>query len=322
MNAILFLALASIPGQTPALSCAKPVLDLGPTRGGPTLTQSFEVTNRGTVALSIVYVQPSCGCLAPRISGRMLKPGESATVEIRIGTISQPEGDNLWTVRLFYRSAGSDIDQIADLQVRAKLTREVGVQPAALRLSGKPGLAHEITLTDRRVKPMEIAGVAVSSNKIAVLDDGRWERTSDGWVRKVHVRLTADCPAGRHEEIVQIVGNDPDYRDMRVAVNVNRTDTLRYAISPGEARLSCEAGKGGETIVLIREAEGQAVQIESADADDPALSCRFDERSQATAQLRIVAAPGATPQRWSSVRVRMRAPMAQTVVVPVTCVSK
>src|SRR5262249_6697456 len=147
------------------------------------------------------------------------------TVEVRIGTISQPEGDNLWTVRLFYRTAGSDVDQIADLQVRAKLTREVAVQPAALRLAGKPGLAHEITITDRRAKPMEIAAVAVSSNKIAVLDDGRWEKSAEGWVRKVHVRLTADCPPGRHEEIVQIVGNDEDYRDVRVNVSVSRTDT-------------------------------------------------------------------------------------------------
>jgi hypothetical protein len=202
--------------------------------------------------------------------------------------------------------------------VRAKLTREVAVQPAALRLSGKPGLAHEITVTDRRAKPMEIAAVAVSSNKIAVLDEGRWERSAEGWVRKVHVRLSADCPAGRHEEVVQIVGIDEDYRDIRVNVSANRTDTMRYAISPSEARLSCEAGKGGETMVLIRDAEGQVVQIESAEADDPALSVRFAEQPQATAALRISAAPGATPQRWSSVRVRVRTPVAQTVVVPVT----
>src|SRR5262245_46667501 len=193
MNAILLLALACTPHQTPALVCLKPVVDLGPTRGGPVLTQSFEVVNRGNTEPPIVHIQPSCGCLAPRLSSRTLRPTESASVEVRIGTMSQPEGENLWTVRLFYRTAGSQADQIADLQVRAKLTREVGVQPAALRLSGKPGLAHEITVTDRRAKPMEIAAVAVSSTKIAVLDDGRWQRTADGWERKVHVRLTADC---------------------------------------------------------------------------------------------------------------------------------
>src|SRR5439155_10815963 len=142
-----------------------------PMRGGPMLRQQFEVVNRGDAMLAIVHVQPSCGCLAPRISSRTLRPNESATVEVRIGTISQPEGDNLWTVRLFYRTAGSEMDQIADLQVRAKLTREVAIQPAALRLSGKPGLAHEIVLMDRRAKPMELAAVAVSSNKIAVLDE-------------------------------------------------------------------------------------------------------------------------------------------------------
>jgi hypothetical protein len=318
MNALLFLVLACVPEQNPPLSCAKPVIDLGPTRGGPTLTQTFEVVNKGEAALTIVHIQPSCGCIVSKVSGQVVKPGEAVAVAVQIGTLSQPEGDNLWTARLFYRVAGSETNQIFDLQVRAKLTREVSVQPAALRLSGKPGLAHEITLTDRRAKPMEITSVATSSSNIAVLDESGWQRTDDGWQRKLRVRLAADCPAGKHEEIVQLVSSDPDYREMRIEVNVNRTDTMRYAVSPGEARLTCEAGKGGETLVLIRDAEGQPVQIESAEPDDAALTCRFSEQAQATSTLRIIAAAGATPQRWSSVRVRMKAPAAQTVAVPVT----
>src|SRR4029077_3675790 len=121
-----------------------------------------------------------------------------ANVEIQIGTLTQPEGDNLWTVRLFYRMAGSDANQLFDLQGRAKLTREVGVEPAAMRLAGKPGLAHVITLTDRRAKPLEVTGVAATSERIIAAVDSGWQKGDGCWTRAFRVTMSASCPSGKH----------------------------------------------------------------------------------------------------------------------------
>lgn len=222
MNTILVFALAFTPGMSPGLTCSKPVVDLGPTRGGPAIKQTFQVSNGGSNQIAIVHVQPSCGCLAPTLGARTLKPGESTDVSIQIGTISQPEGDNLWTVRLFYREEGSTENQMLDLQVKAKLEREVCLEPAALRLSGKPGLSHEMTLTDRRAKPLAISRVVATSNRLNATMDDDWRPTDKGWVRKIRITLTADCPVGRHEEIIQVFSSDPDYRELRVNVSAVR----------------------------------------------------------------------------------------------------
>jgi uncharacterized protein DUF1573 len=320
MNAILFLALSVVSGQAQPLQCAQAVVDRGAIRGGPAIVQSFEVVNRGAAELTVVHAQPSCGCLAPTITRETLKPGESATVEIHIGTLSQPEGDNLWTVRLFYRLAGSEENLLLDLQVKAKLTREVGTEPAALRLAGKPGLAHEITLTDRRAKPMEVTRVETTSSCISATLDPAWQSTPEGWVRKVRVMLTQDCSTGKHEEAVQILSNDPDYREMRIPITVVRTDKKRFEVAPGQLTLDFKAGnQETNATVLIRDYESQSVEIEQVECEDPALSAQPTTGVRQTASVRVIINPGQTPARWSTLRIYLKQPVAHTVTVPIYC---
>jgi hypothetical protein len=318
MNVAFVLALACTPTQTPALTCAEALVDRGSLRGGPAITQSFEVVNRGAAELAIVHSQPSCGCLAPQISSRALKPGQSAAVRIHIGTLSQPEGENLWTVRIFYRIAGSEVDRTLDLQVKAKLTREVGIEPAALRLAGKPGLAHEITLTDLRAKPLEISGVATSSGRISAIIEQEWQAAGRGWQRKIRVMLTPECPTGKSEEIVQIFSLDPDYREMRLSVTVVRTDRQRFQVTPGEFTIDARAHSPAGATVLIRDPEGQPIEIEQAEPADPALVCHFAPGPLKVIAISLATKEGQTPMRFSVLRVYVKQPMAQTVNIPVT----
>jgi hypothetical protein len=320
MNAMLFFALSVASGQAQPLQCTQAVVDRGAIRGGPAIVQAFQVVNRGKVDLRIVNAQPSCGCLAPTTNRETLRPGEAASIEIHIGTLSQPEGDNLWTVRLFYRIAGSDADLTLDLQVRAKLTREVGAEPAALRLAGKPGLAHEIAITDRRAKPMQLTRVETTSPCISATLDPEWQSTPEGWVRKVRIMLTQDCPTGKHEEAVQILSDDPDYREMRIPVTAVRTDKKRFEVSPGQLTLDFKAGSPDcSAMVLIRDYEGQPVEIEQVEPDDPALTGTFAAGARPTAYVRLSVTAGQTPARWSTLRVYLKQPVEQTVTVPVHC---
>lgn len=319
MNAILFLALAFAPKESPLpLHCPEATADRGQIRGGPVLAHKFEFSNRAASELTIVHVLPSCGCLAPKLSATRLKPGESATLELSIGTISQPAGDNLWSVRLYYRVAGESENRIAELHVKAKLVPEVRLEPAALRLMGKPGLTHDLILIDRRSKPMELTGAFPSSNRIAATMD-EWKQTDAGWVRRIHVKLAENCQAGTHEDAIQIMSRDPDYREMRVPVTVVRQDKQRFLITPEEAKIIVQPGKAASAMILIRDHEGQPVEIAKAETDDPAVSCRFAEGAFPTAAIRLTVAKDVVPPRWSTVKVQIKSPVAQTLVIPVAC---
>ena len=57
------------------------------------------------------------------------RSGEEDVVELVINTLSQAPGPQSWNVRLHYRSEG--ISKELTLQLRARLIREVLVEPAA-----------------------------------------------------------------------------------------------------------------------------------------------------------------------------------------------
>ena len=232
-------------------------------------------------------------------------------------TLTQPDGDNLWALRLFYRVDGAEAAAAVDVRVKATLIREVGVTPAALRLIGGPNLSHEITLTDRRATPLEIIAVRSAAGRIAA-ENGAWAKVDGVWMRKIRVRMAADCPAGRFEETLVIYGRDPDYRELRVTVNGERRDPRRYQLEPAEVALTVTPGKLVPTaIVLLRERDGQPVEIDRVESDDPALQCRFAEGANPTASIRIDVAPDRTPARSSNLTIHVRTPVPQKVVVRV-----
>ena len=315
MNTLLLLALMAAPGQDAPLHADPLVADRGPTRGGPQMTQRFTLSNRGSMPVAITEVRPSCGCLNPVLSSRALKPGEAATLDITVGTISQPDGPNLWSVKMMYRAGAANLP--LEVQLKANLVREVKLEPSAVQLLGRPGLAHEIVLTDRRDKPFEVIAVRTSSPRIAA-DAGAWQREGGHWVRKVRVQLTADGADGAAKEMVMIYSSDPDYRELAVPVTAVRHDRQHYLVTPAEVRLDMKPGQPtASVLLLIREHDGRPVEIETADCDDPALTCRFAEGAYPTATVRVGVMKDALPKPTSLLTVRLRTPVAETIVVPV-----
>lgn len=315
MSGLLSSIVACLLGTSPGLACDHRAIDRGDIRGGPPLSHRFVLVNRGESEVRIVHLQPSCGCLTSRLTGKVLKPSESVDLVVHVATISQPEGVNLWTTTVFYRLAGSDVDHKLDLQIRANLVREVAIQPTSLRLSGKPGLAHAVQLFDCRSQPMEVVWATTSSPRLAVRDAGSWQRVDAKWVRTFHVRMSADCPPGRHEDYIQIVARDPDYQDIRIPVTLTRTDRQRVVASPPEIVLSPSQN---EFMLILHDREEQPVEVEGVISEDPSLSVRLPSSPQRRLSMRVERRGAQVPQPWSVLRVQVRSPERQTVVIPVT----
>ncbi|HEV3142709.1 MAG TPA: DUF1573 domain-containing protein [Gemmataceae bacterium] len=317
MNAIMLLSLLVGPAHAPQLACPEPVVDRGTVRGGPVLAQTFTLRNAGNSQVEILETRGSCGCLFPKLSARSLKPGESVTLSLEIGTLSQPEGPNVWSVYLRCRSVGSDTEQVVRVQVKANVQREVAIEPAALRLFGGPGLAHEITVIDRRAKPLEVVNVRTSSSRLLAEWRQPWQQTPEGWSRKLLVKL-AGGPDGSFEEVVQLFCDDPDYREMRIPVTGSLHAKQRYIVSPEQVKLEVEPGKPAASfLLLIRDIDGKPVEIAKAECDDPALTCRFAEGAWPTATVRVQVKKNEAPAPQSKLQVQITQPAPQSLVIPV-----
>ena len=104
--------------------------------------------------------------------------------------------------------------------VTGRVIKDVTVQPAAMTVHTDTAVGHEIVITDMRPRSLSITAVDTSSSwlKAHLLEAGR--DASGHWIRKVRVELAADCPEGRHDELVDIFTDDPDHRDLRVPVTI------------------------------------------------------------------------------------------------------
>ena len=306
------------------LRCEEPTADAGEVRGGTRLAHRFTFVNRGTGPVEVVGVRPSCGCLTPRLGQRRFAPGESGILVLEANTLTQPEGPNAWRVQVLYHGPGDREPRDLTLVLRARVVAEIGVRPASLVLQTDAPIGHEVTLTDRRPRPLEVTGARTTSPHLRAavgpprrVEDGGWERT-------VRVEVLEGYPGGRHEETLQIFTADPDYPELRVPVTVVRKPRHAVRASPEAITLEAEGSRPLPSRLVLLRGSGAAVVVEKVEADDPAVRCRWAAGPGQDATLRVEVdrarvGPGGL---HAAVRVRLGGPRPETVTVPVTCTLK
>lgn len=293
------LALLLAPAADP-LELPRPFLDAGEILAGPPLARRFPFRNRGSEPLTITDLQASCGCLTPTLARRTYAPGESGELTLEVNTLSQPEGPVRWRLRVGYRSGGATGE--AAVELCARLVREIRVEPAALVLRSPGGRTAVVTVSDDRPHPLTVTALSVSSPRLRAELHGT----------TAEVRAADDCPEGEYREFVYFTTDDPHYSELKVPVTVIHPAKQRVTAAPNRVTL---AG-GASALVQLRDAEGQAVEVEAIDVDGP-LTCRWAAGPGHFATVRIgPKATAGTPA--GTVRVKLKSPAGQTVVIPVT----
>jgi hypothetical protein len=300
--ALLTVLLAAAPAPGP-LHVAAPSVDVGEVRVGPPLVRRFAFTNAGPEPLTITDLKASCGCLTPALNQRVYRPGEGGELALEVNTLSQPAGPNRWTVQLGYR-CGDQAGELT-LELTARLKQEIEVRPAALVFQGVGALTANVTVHDLRPRPLRIESVAASVPFLHARDEAG----------SVRVEISDDCPDGRHATTVTIATDDPDYREIKVPVTIIRTPKRRVTAAPARLTLA----PGGSALVQLRAADGTPVQVEAVESSSPALTHRWAAGPGSFATVRVsLDRATAAGVRDGEVRVRLRTPAGEVVVIPVT----
>jgi hypothetical protein len=204
----------------------------------------------------------------------------------------------------------------------ARVVSEIAVEPPALVLTTDGALAHEVVLTDRRPRPLTVTAVQLATAQVHARPG---EPYTDGAGRRacaIRVEVGADCPEGRHEDVLRILTDDPTYRELDVPVTVVKRSPHAVRAQPETVELSAPAGQPlPSRIVLMSSADGRAVVVEGVEADNPAIECRWaaGPGPRATLKVRVDHTRVAGDGLRSAVRVRLNQPVPQTIVVPVSC---
>jgi hypothetical protein len=302
------------------LECAQAVVDKGEVKSGVSLSHRFTFCNRASEAAQVTDVRPSCGCLAPRLEKRILQAGESAELLLEVNTLTQPAGLHSWRLTLSYKSGG--VERELSLFIRARIVTEITVEPPSLAIYTDKGIAHEITVIDRRTEPLIVRAVPTSSPYVRT-HLGELHRDDAGhWRRTIQVVVSADCPEGTHTETLRVCTSDPLYSELKVPFTIVKRPHRLVSAAPSAVVLSEQANQPlPARIVLLSAAENREVRIERVESDHPSIDCRWAQGPgpQATLKIRVDRTQIPGDRLRAAVRVHLTKPSSETLTIPVSC---
>jgi Protein of unknown function (DUF1573) len=296
-------------------------VDTGVAYTGRPLACAFVFLNAGTATIEIREVRASCGCLTPQIKQRTYKPGEKGTIDLEVNTFSQADGSHTWVLQVRFQEG--DRFQEQTLELHARLVTEIRLQPAALVMVADGEASHPLTITDLRPKPIKIKEARSSMAGVNV-DVAPVERDSQArWLYRARVRATAEVANGRHDGFIEFVTDDSRYEILRVPITVIKRYQARLTATPAEVTLIAPPGQPFPSrLVLVRDQEGEKIQIDAVTADDPAVQCRWaDGPGQlGTAKIRADRS-GIHGELQTVVHVHLSQPISAWLLIPVRCVA-
>lgn len=312
----LVLGLVSAPSASAQLHFAEPAVNAGTVLAGKPLSGQFEFVNAGSQPIQFIDAKPSCACLKPQLPQQPVPPGGKSTIEMAVHTLGQPAGPSAWAARIHYRQG----DRTAEctLVLKADLIAEVSCEPAALQLLASQTLQAQVIIKDTRPQPFTIRSVQTTSPHLKAVAKTP-DATSNGTRWAIRIEVTDDYPDGRREEIVSIHTDDQVYRELKVPVTIVKTTRQRVSATPAEVKLEAVPGQAAAKVLLLRDADGQPVAIDSVTADNPAISCSWASGpgSMATLKVRCASVSASADVLRTTLRIQVKEPVAQTLIVPV-----
>lgn len=320
MNAVLFF-LAGLAADTPGpLQCENATVDRGEVKAGAILSQVFVLKNAGTTSVHLTQVEAGCGCLKPQVSGYAIAPNATAQIRVEVNTIAQPAGTNAWKTTIRYTAEGDSkmVHQLEMVQ-KARIVREIQIEPVALHMSIDRETMHTITIRDLRDKPLTLTAARCGHSHVktqlsAVGVNAKGER-----IQQVHVTVLADCPAGVHSEVVQLISEDSCYREFRIPLTIVRKAPDQISATPEQIALRLADGQTSASgLIRLRDPEDKTIVVEKMEADHPALRMKWAAGPGAMATLRLgVESIEKGTSGSGSVRVFIKEPKPQILVIPV-----
>src|SRR5262249_41886154 len=141
------------------------------------------------------------------------------------------------------------------LYLCARVVTEISIEPPSLAIYTDTSISHEITVIDRRIEPLIVRAVPVSSSYVRThLGDLR--RDDAGyWVRSIQVEVLPDCPEGTNEESLHICTSDPQYPELKVPFTIVKRARQPVSAAPSSVVLSEPAGQPLPARVVLLSAE-------------------------------------------------------------------
>lgn len=168
------------PGEVPGIKFDTPEYEFGRVRAGKDIIHDFWFTNTGTGPLELLRVKPSCGCTTAGNYDRIVQPGKSGRIPIRMGT-GKADGTMNKSVRVTTNIPGSNSS--VTLRLKGQVWQPVEVKPPTATFgritneTASESLEQTLMIVNRVGGDFKIGNVRSSDRRftasVAPADDGK-----------------------------------------------------------------------------------------------------------------------------------------------------
>jgi hypothetical protein len=180
----------------------------------------YHFKNCGKAPAKITKLEPSCGCLDPKIEKRAYQPGEECEFPLGVLMTREKPGPHDYSLRIDYEDPQPRSVTVA---FKVVVRREVTVRPHALQFwqDGIAETKQSIVITDMRPKPFRVTGATCKSQYVKVQVGATTDDPDAGRETALTVTVAAEVPKESIRTAVIITTDDPHYPKIPIALHID-----------------------------------------------------------------------------------------------------
>jgi len=189
------------------------------------VTARFRYFNRGDHPLRITKLDPSCGCLNPRLTDHELEPGEVGDLFLRVDMARQTGDVGDYSVTVHYADENAETAEPREHTLRVRVdfpAKRVVLQPRATALfwNGSQSATQTVHLIDYRGDALPVVNVSADSPLVSV-ETGTPEADVDGnWRTPILITAHGPPPDSLTPATVLVETADPDYGILEIPLRL------------------------------------------------------------------------------------------------------
>ncbi|TAN37275.1 MAG: DUF1573 domain-containing protein [Verrucomicrobia bacterium] len=136
----------STPEHAPKLVCEQPEFNFGERESSGELAHDFVIRNAGDLTLQIFNLRPTCGCLVPKFTDRLIPPGGEATITVQF-TLRGRQGPQH---KLVYIDSNDPSHPAYALHMVGQITDTIEIEPRLLffgRIQAQAAITGTVMMT-------------------------------------------------------------------------------------------------------------------------------------------------------------------------------
>jgi hypothetical protein len=298
------------PEHAPKLVCERPEFDFGERESSGELTHDFVIRNAGDLTLQILNLRPTCGCLVPKLTDRLIPPGGEATITVHFALRGRQGPQH----KLVYIDSNDPNNPAYALHMKGQITDPVEIEPRLLffgRIQSQAAVTGTIMMTASGTNLLGPVTARIESSAFTV----EVGSVISNKTTQLTVLSKPPLPEGLTRTTLQIHTGNP--RAPAMTMTVSAFVPGAFSILPPELLLVGREGERVRRELFLRTENNSAFQILAVEPPTQGIISTITATNNAAYRIELNNLPVVRSLEGQSVRIVTDHPTRPEILIPI-----